>query len=312
MTRWILAFDATCSSCESISKLVTEAVAGTALEPHALAEPEIVELRRQAFGEQQPPWLPTLLAWDKERVRAWTGPALSMRLARLLGPAQSVCVARAVARAHDNIGFPADGLWDRRRLLKAIPGVAAGAFVLSGGTAFAESTRQAGPPASGVTPLHGPKAAAARHKVANDRSVVELGKTLGIDPRKALENSVVEQLPRNVEGVSAPVYVAVSWILNPIRSCAQATLSRPTALSTATSTGRQRPARSQPCVTVSSAARLSRSPSRQLRAHNRNLVQHPPALSIAYPLALASARRSLRLSWRAAVLHAPSLWALRA
>lgn len=51
----------------------------------------MLELRRQAQGAGAP-WVPTLLVVDENGVCAWTGAALTMKLARLLGPVQLISV----------------------------------------------------------------------------------------------------------------------------------------------------------------------------------------------------------------------------
>lgn len=127
MTSWILAFDAGCRSCTDVVDRVRACTNGK-LTTAGLAEPRIHELRQRALGEA-PPWAPTLLAVDDADVRAWTGPALSMRLVRLLGVADSVRVVRALNHA-DVLRHPG-----RRKLLKAVPLLGLGAFVLSGGLA---------------------------------------------------------------------------------------------------------------------------------------------------------------------------------
>lgn len=124
--EWILAFDAGCGSCRSIADAIRRVVEGR-VDIAALTDERIVGLRRRALGPT-PPFAPTLLRVDATGVRAWTGPALSLRLARLLGPARSIQVARILNR-NDAVRH------GRRALLKAVPGAAAGAFLITGGLA---------------------------------------------------------------------------------------------------------------------------------------------------------------------------------
>ncbi|GAB3874138.1 hypothetical protein GCM10029964_015610 [Kibdelosporangium lantanae] len=124
-TQWILAFDAGCQTCTTITDTVRSVVSED-LTIAGLAEPWVVELRRKSMGDE-PRWAPTLLAVNGDDVRAWTGPALSVRLARLLGVAGSVRVVRALDKVDISRG--------RRKLLKAVPGLALGAFLVSGGLA---------------------------------------------------------------------------------------------------------------------------------------------------------------------------------
>lgn len=127
MTEWLLAFDTGCRTCNDVIGRVEEQVRER-LALAGLAEPRIAELRRRALGDR-PRFAPTLIAVDGDRVRAWTGPRLSARLALLLGPARSVAVLRALNRADVVVNG------GRRGFLKAVPLAALGAFVVSGGLA---------------------------------------------------------------------------------------------------------------------------------------------------------------------------------
>jgi hypothetical protein len=127
MTEWLLAFDTGCQACSDVIGRVRAQVEDR-VTVTALSEPRISELRRRALGER-PRFAPTLIAVDRDRVRAWTGPRLSARLAWLLGPARSIAVMRALNHADVVVNG------DRRSLLKAIPLAALGAFVVSGGLA---------------------------------------------------------------------------------------------------------------------------------------------------------------------------------
>ncbi|TQJ92230.1 hypothetical protein FBY22_3085 [Streptomyces sp. SLBN-31] len=127
MTEWILAFDADCRLCEEVADRVRGSVNGT-LTTAGLTEPRVRALRARALGDAAE-WAPTLLAVGGDRVRAWTGTALSLRLARLLGPSASLRVVRAL---RDLEGLRPH---DRRRILKAVPGLALGTFLVTGGLA---------------------------------------------------------------------------------------------------------------------------------------------------------------------------------
>ncbi|MFC9843848.1 bacteriocin fulvocin C-related protein [Streptomyces sp. NPDC060223] len=142
MTEWILAFDADCRFCGEVVDRVRVSVDGT-LTTAGLTEPRIRGLRARALGEGAA-WAPTLLAVNGGQVRAWTGTALSLRLARLLGPADSLRVARAL-RDLDALRPPS-----RRGILKAVPGLALGTFLVTGGLAAS--------PAQAVTRARGSKA----------------------------------------------------------------------------------------------------------------------------------------------------------
>ncbi|MFF2993456.1 bacteriocin fulvocin C-related protein [Streptomyces sp. NPDC057950] len=115
-----------------------------ALTTAGLTEPRIRGLRARALGDGAE-WAPTLLAVSGDRVRAWTGTALSLRLARLLGPSASLRVVRAL-RDLDVLRPPS-----RRGILRAVPGLALGTFLVTGGLAAS--------PAQAVTRSKGSKAA---------------------------------------------------------------------------------------------------------------------------------------------------------
>ncbi|GLY80194.1 bacteriocin fulvocin C-related protein [Actinoallomurus iriomotensis] len=150
--RWVLAFDATCGTCKDIAHAVEHACRGK-LEVRPLADDEVRRLRERAMGAD-PVWAPTLLRVDGDRVRAWTGAAMSMTLARRLGPADSVRVIHALgtlrrrSRGHASelpgapTGRAAIG---RAQFLRfgAGAGVAAGLVLAGKVPAFADDENQA-------------------------------------------------------------------------------------------------------------------------------------------------------------------------
>ncbi|WP_069159696.1 bacteriocin fulvocin C-related protein [Nocardia altamirensis] len=94
--RWVLAFDASCGTCREISDAVAHACDGR-LEVLPLANADVRRWRDQALGREID-WAPTLLRVTGPRVRAWTGPVLGWRLARVLGPAATLRVMSALGR----------------------------------------------------------------------------------------------------------------------------------------------------------------------------------------------------------------------
>lgn len=88
--RWVLAYDRGCVRCTRLAAQI-EAIAGGRLEVRPLDSLEVAAVRQQVFGSD-PPWEPTLLAFGDDGVRAWTGPGLVMRLARLLGLRRALSV----------------------------------------------------------------------------------------------------------------------------------------------------------------------------------------------------------------------------
>lgn len=83
--RWILAFNASCGTCQAISERVAQACDGK-LEMLPLTDSNVEQWREQTLGPQAP-WVPTLLRITLQgtEVRAWTGPAMGTRLVHLLG-----------------------------------------------------------------------------------------------------------------------------------------------------------------------------------------------------------------------------------
>jgi hypothetical protein len=94
--RWILAFDASCETCREISAHVSSA-SDRKLEVLPLNHPDVQRWRQQGLGAQ-PPWAPTLLKVTGDHVRAWTGAAMSVRLASRLGPRSTVRVLQSLGQ----------------------------------------------------------------------------------------------------------------------------------------------------------------------------------------------------------------------
>lgn len=136
--RWMLAFDSSCGACRTISSIVYEACDGK-LEVVPLGRQDVRDLRERALGPDAP-WAPTLLAvrggegaGPDTGVRAWTGAALAVPLARRLGPRSSVKVLRALgqARAEATTGR---GRLGRAEFLRLGGGLAVAGAVLVKGT----------------------------------------------------------------------------------------------------------------------------------------------------------------------------------
>src|SRR5215472_5372754 len=133
MTRWILAFDARCTSCNDVISRVRQH-AGNRLELANLADSRIREMRHRVFGDD-PPWIPALFAVDDGRVRGWTGTRRSLRVAQAISDAEVVRNPQ------------------RRTALQAVPGIAAGVFLLSGGVASSVTARALGSSGTEITLL---------------------------------------------------------------------------------------------------------------------------------------------------------------
>jgi hypothetical protein len=140
MREWILSFDAGCSACRDIASIV-QREAGTAIAVRNLLDPDVRWHRARALGTGAP-WRPTLIELDGPQARAWTGPAMSARVTMRIGLRRALRVAHAIQRevVPDT---------EKSALLRLAPWVAAGAFLLTGGTAFA-GTLMRDTPAGGV------------------------------------------------------------------------------------------------------------------------------------------------------------------
>lgn len=133
--RWVLAYDATCGQCRAISATVKGETADR-IEVLPLDHADVDGWRAAAFGPDAP-WAPTLIRVRDERVKAWTGPALGLRLMGRLGPRATVRLLNALSDLrHRAEQLPGEErTLDRGRFLKlgAGLGMAAG-IVLTGKT----------------------------------------------------------------------------------------------------------------------------------------------------------------------------------
>ncbi|MFD3532618.1 chitin binding peritrophin-A domain-containing protein [Streptomyces sp. NPDC058664] len=135
--RWVLAFDASCGKCTTMSKAVSEACGGK-LEILPLTHPQVRQWREQSQGATAP-WAPTLLRAGEESVGAWTGLAMAWPLVRRLGPRSTSRVLRALGRLRLNPqpqqSAPAGAGVDRKRLLQLGAGL-----IVAAGVTFAGRT----------------------------------------------------------------------------------------------------------------------------------------------------------------------------
>ncbi|WP_328430798.1 bacteriocin fulvocin C-related protein [Streptomyces sp. NBC_00453] len=151
--RWMLAFDASCSTCRAVSSIVFNAC-DARLEVVALGRADVRAWRSRALGPDAP-WAPTLLkvttgggqdaavpdrtGTDGESVRAWTGPSMTLQLVRRLGPRATVRVLRALGEARDANRAQVGTGSSRAQFLRVAGGLAVASTILfKGGTpAFA-------------------------------------------------------------------------------------------------------------------------------------------------------------------------------
>ena len=88
--RWVLAFDASCGRCRTVSHAIGQACDGK-VEVLPLAHPEIQCWRQATLGPDAP-WAPTLVRLRGEEVDSWTGAAMGLRLTCSLGPRSTLPV----------------------------------------------------------------------------------------------------------------------------------------------------------------------------------------------------------------------------
>ncbi|WP_399007998.1 MULTISPECIES: bacteriocin fulvocin C-related protein [Streptomyces] len=146
--KWVLAFDGSCDTCSAVSDVVARASDGK-LEVLPLAHPRVQEWRERSMGSS-PKWAPTLLRVRGDTdVRAWTGSALSLAVARRLGPRSSVQVLRALGelRAETRGSGPAavGAGFNRKRFLHLAGGALAviGLSAAGQNSAFAKASENA-------------------------------------------------------------------------------------------------------------------------------------------------------------------------
>ena len=136
--RLILGFDGGCAACGELAWRISEKV-GDRLEIQSLHHPQVEHWRERTLGKHAP-WTPTLIeVGGISEVRAWTGPRLAVRLARVLGPVSTWQVmqilAETRARSKANIGrsvslVSVEGL-SRGQFLRGIGGAALALGLLS-------------------------------------------------------------------------------------------------------------------------------------------------------------------------------------
>jgi len=83
MKRYLL-FDAGCAVCNQIAQAIEEAASGK-LQAVSLRDPQAVQWLEQVYPEGWA-YRPYLVTVDGDRVQAYAGPGMAMRLGWLLGP----------------------------------------------------------------------------------------------------------------------------------------------------------------------------------------------------------------------------------
>lgn len=83
-SQWVLGFDGGCSTCLLIAERIVELSSGRIVARNLYAS-DVRSWRERALGVDAP-WLPTLLrVEDDDRVQAWIGPAMALRLGQIIG-----------------------------------------------------------------------------------------------------------------------------------------------------------------------------------------------------------------------------------
>jgi len=98
-TRWVLGFDGGCSECNELARRIAALSEGR-VEIKSLNLAEVAAWREQALGSNVP-WTPTLFAIKGGDVQAWTGSAMTWRLAQLVSPASAWSVVRLLRQLRD-------------------------------------------------------------------------------------------------------------------------------------------------------------------------------------------------------------------
>lgn len=128
ISRWMLAFDASCGRCRQIAGEVKRSGSNN-LEIVPLTRCDVVELRERAFGGHAP-HAPTLLRIRDDEVRAWTGAAMGIRLPLLLGLGGTRRLLAALGAMKYQGGTPEQSTSGRRRFL-GLAGLGVAAAVLA-------------------------------------------------------------------------------------------------------------------------------------------------------------------------------------
>ncbi len=128
--RLVLGFDGGCVTCSALAERISERV-GDRLEVRSLHHPQVEHWREQALGKDAP-WAPTLFEVGGAReIRAWTGPRMAVRLARVLGPTSTWRViqilgevgASKVAMSGPSVASRGVASMSRAQFLKGMGGV---------------------------------------------------------------------------------------------------------------------------------------------------------------------------------------------
>ena len=192
--RLVLGFDAGCSTCAEMAQKVKEKV-GEKLEVVNLREPEVMQWREEALGENAP-WTPTLFEVNGGAVKAWTGKRMGLKLGRALGPVATWRVMQVlgevgatpeIAEASPVARIGAS--MSRGQFLKGVGGAAVAMGVLSA-TGKLASPAQA-QVATSTRPLTGDRLVRVARRVAGRKDVVNvLGKEF---PNKIRNGGVIRQ-----------------------------------------------------------------------------------------------------------------------
>jgi hypothetical protein len=184
--RLVLGFDAGCMTCSGIAERIKERV-GDKIEVRGLREPQVMEWRKQALGEDAP-IAPTLFEVKGFEVRAWTGVQMGLALSRALGPVATWRVMQALGEVGVVPKVEQSAIVERLpgKAADAVVGMSRGQFIKGvGGAAVAMSVLGGvglpSRPASALEPwqlpnftskkvIRGPELASYANKVADHAS----------------------------------------------------------------------------------------------------------------------------------------------
>lgn len=129
--EWFLGFDATCGAGSNYSDFIDQGSDGI-VAAVSLHEPMVRDWIEQTSGSTTS-LRPTLFRVRGEKIEAWTGHGLFLRLTQVLGPKRAWRLAESVGEMKSDVITPeSSGRFDRRRMLTGLSGIAAGLLLAQG------------------------------------------------------------------------------------------------------------------------------------------------------------------------------------
>jgi hypothetical protein len=144
----ILGYDASCGKCQRIASRVTGGDAEGRIRVMSLADPRMIEWRRQLL-DVDAPWQPLLIETSSRGTTAYTGWRLAVQMTRRLGVRRSLRLLEAIGESESVRGSDDAVRFSRSTFFKASIGATAALAFLTTGTANAAGRRAA--PLPGIT-----------------------------------------------------------------------------------------------------------------------------------------------------------------